>query len=87
VETWIRDHLARLGITAAGPADPARVKPWGTVQRLATDHGPVWFKATAPVLRHEVALTVRLAARHADLAPEVLAADPGRGWMLLADAG
>jgi Ser/Thr protein kinase RdoA (MazF antagonist) len=47
----------------------------------------VWFKANQEALRHEAALVTLLSARVPDRVPPLLAADPDRGWMLMADAG
>jgi hypothetical protein len=63
------------------------VRPWGTVLRAETAGGTVWLKAPEDALRHEVALTRLLAARAPATAPELLATDPERGWLLLADGG
>jgi hypothetical protein len=47
----------------------------------------VWFKAGAAVQRHEPALATFLAAQRPDLVLTPLAADVGRGWLLLPDGG
>ena len=46
-----------------------------------------WFKACRPVQGFEPRLTAELHRRWPDLAPRVLAFDPGRRWLLTADAG
>jgi len=63
------------------------VRAWSTVLRVPTVDGTVWFKATAPGVRHEAALLRLLSERRPDLVPEPLALDEERGWMLLRDAG
>ena len=55
--------------------------------RVPTEDGPVWFKANMPVLAHVAAVVSVLARRAPDLVPELIAADPERGWMLQRDAG
>ena len=79
---WIR-----AAVEPTGPIEIVHVQPWSTVLRVPTAEGPVWFKAIAPGLRHEVALHRLLAARRPDVVPEPVAADADRGWLLLRDAG
>ncbi len=85
--TWILAQLDALGTPASGPIEQPHVRSWSTVLRVPTADGAVYFKATAPVLIHEPAVTVALAGWRPDLMPRVLATDPAQGWMLLADAG
>ncbi|HYN88730.1 MAG TPA: phosphotransferase, partial [Ardenticatenaceae bacterium] len=49
--------------------------------------GDIYFKATAPALAHELALTEALARWRPDCIPEVLALDLERAWMLMPDVG
>ncbi|HYF63086.1 MAG TPA: hypothetical protein VD886_09765 [Herpetosiphonaceae bacterium] len=71
----------------AGPIERLHIRPWSTVLRAPTTAGDAYFKAVAPLLAHEVALTAALAGwvPAATLAP--LAADAERGWLLLPDGG
>ena len=55
--------------------------------RVPTGVGPVWFKANDGSLRHEAGIVSLLADRAPERVPPLLAADPERGWMLMADAG
>ena len=84
---WIRRQLARLGTDIAGPIEQPHIHPWATVLRVPTDQGDVYFKANAATLRHEAALVTLLTARRPDCIPRLLAVEPDRGWMLMADAG
>lgn len=84
---WIEERLAHLGLTRTGEVEQPHVAPWSTVLRVPTDRGAVFFKATDDRLAHEAAVTALLAERVPDRVPPLLAADPGRGWMLMADAG
>jgi hypothetical protein len=84
---WVADRLTALGTPPTGPADVVHVQAWSTVHRVPTAAGPRWFKATAPALRHEVAVHAVVSARRPDCVPTLLAADADRGWMLMADAG
>jgi len=49
--------------------------------------GTVYFKAVARGLAHEVGLTCLLAKLRPGSMPDVLAADPARGWLLLDEGG
>jgi hypothetical protein len=46
-----------------------------------------WFKVCAPVQAFEPRLSVELFSRWPDRVAEVIAHDPSRSWLLLADAG
>jgi hypothetical protein len=86
-KAWIYAELERQGLTASGPIEQPHVRPWSTVLRVPTSAGVLFFKATAPMLAHEPALTLALARTRPDCMPEVVAADVGRRWMLLRDSG
>lgn len=86
IAAWAAGALAARGIAPQGEwAEQQR--PWSAVLRTPTSAGTVFCKATAPSLAYEPALTAALAAWYPDLLPGVVAADPARGWLLLADAG
>ena len=63
------------------------MRPWGSVGKIPTADGPVWFKACAPVQAFEPRLSADLFARWPDRVGVVLAHDAERRWMLTADAG
>ena len=77
---WIRDHAA-----VTGPIEQTHVQVWSTVMRVPSADGPLWFKA--PETPSEIGVTVLLGELRPGWVPEVVAADEGRGWMLLRDAG
>jgi len=72
---------------AVGDAQEVKIRPWSAVLRQPTRAGDVYFKANLPALANEPGLT-RLLHR---IAPEhvldVLADEPGEGWMLQAGGG
>ena len=84
---WIESVLARLGLRRTGGIEQPHVYPWSTVMRVPTETGDVWFKANDDSLRHEAGLLELLSSRRPDCVPAPLATDPGRGWILMADAG
>lgn len=86
-QDWIRTALVEAGMPLNGPVEPPRLRPWAVVMRAPTARGDVFFKAIIPTHLNEPALTLALAARSPDCMPEVIAADPARGWMLTRDAG
>ena len=86
-DEWIHEQVARLGAGPAGVIDQLHVRPWSTVMRVPTTNGDVYFKANTSALRHEAALVTLLAERRPNCVPPLLAVDPERGWMLMADAG
>ncbi len=84
---WIHSELERHELSVSGPLEQPHIRPWATVLRVPTVVGAVYFKATAPILAHEVALTAALARWHAHYTVPLLAADVERRWLLLADGG
>ena len=87
VRGWIEDALHRDGCRVTGPIEQPHVRLWSTVLRIPTTHGTLFFKACAPVLAHEVAVTLAMTKWRGDCLPAILAAEPDRGWMLMADGG
>jgi len=84
---WIDGELARVGLTPAGPREQPHVRPWSTVLRVPTSDGDLFFKAVWPPQAHEAALTAALASWLPGFVPEVIAARPTTGWLLVRDAG
>jgi Phosphotransferase enzyme family len=80
--SWIEAHVG-----AAGPIEQPHVRPWATVVRVPAKGETFWFKASVPALAHEAAVIDVLARHRPDFVPEVVAAEPDRGWMLQRDAG
>ena len=84
---WVDERLAEIGRPRTGEPDQFHVRPWSTVVRVPTAAGPTYFKANTEALRHEALVTLLLAERVPDRVPPLLAADTGRGWMLMDDGG
>jgi hypothetical protein len=82
-EAWIRAHAPGQVHAIEQP----HVRSWATAMRVETSDGVVWFKASSAAHRQEGKATALLARVHPELLPELLAVDPGRGWMLTRDAG
>jgi hypothetical protein len=86
-ERWIRERLSDLGRGLAGAIAQPHVRAWGTVIRVPTNCGTLWFKASIAPLAYEVPLLEVLGARAPRRVPRLLAADAARAWMLMDDAG
>jgi len=87
VEQWIQAALAQEGLAAVGPIEPVHQRPWSIALRVPTAAADFYFKACAPVLGHEAAVTDALYRWRPDCTPIVLNSDAGRGWLFLADGG
>ena len=87
VNDWLEVALRQQGMEMTAVPEQIHIQPWSTVLRVPTDAGNVYFKATAPGLAQETAITQALYQWQPDCIPQVLQADTGRGWMLLADGG
>ncbi|MEZ4706652.1 MAG: phosphotransferase [Caldilineaceae bacterium] len=87
VESWIGAALADMGAVPNGLIEQPHIRPWSTVLSVPTTAGLFYFKATAPALHHEPALTSALSQWHPNCVPAVAAADAERGWLLMADSG
>jgi hypothetical protein len=66
---------------------PLRERPWGAVLRVVTSPACLVFKAVGARGAHEVGLLVDVAASQPTLAPELVAVDRERGWVLMRDHG
>jgi hypothetical protein len=84
---WIRTETRRADIRVVGPIEQPHVCPWSTVLRFPTDHGTIFFKATAEETLYEAALTQALAGWRPDCLPDLVAVDTQRGWLLTRDGG
>jgi len=81
-EGWIRDQVKVLG-----PIEQTHVQLWGTVIRVPTRDGPVWFKAAGEAQSFEPLLIEILAEVAPGKVPDLVAIDRERRWMITADAG
>ena len=82
VEAWVAAQLGRLGYTGAGPLQQAQLSHSSCVYGVPTSRGLLYFKAVTPVFEFEPALTTALGRWNPAHAPQVLAAEPDRRWML-----
>jgi hypothetical protein len=82
ITRWAASHAA-----LTGPAVELHRRDWSAMVQAPTADGLVFAKATAPSSAHEVPLTWSLAQWCPALTVELVAADAGRGWLLMRDAG
>src|SRR5947209_7244552 len=83
----IHGELERDSLSINGPIEQPHIRPCATVLGVPTTAGAVYFKATAPMVAHEVALTAAMARWHTHCTVPVVSADVERRWLLLADGG
>src|SRR6476469_7353206 len=84
---WIDRALERLGVVPAGEVEQSHIAPWSTAMRVPVNDGDLWFKANMPALACEAAIVEILGRTQPGTAPDLLAIDRERGWMLTVDAG
>lgn len=86
-QEWIRAETERNSIQIIGEIEQNHAYAWSTVMRVPTNAGTLFFKATAGEILYEIAFTQMAAGWFPDCMPELVAADPARGWMLMRDGG
>jgi len=84
---WIRARLAEQALEPAGGIEQPHVRWWSTVMRVPTSGGDLWFKANAPPHAFEAGLLDLLERVRPGHVPELVAAAPERGWLLMRDGG
>ncbi len=85
--TWMTARMTALGRPATTP--PRVVYLWGIsiVLRAESAAGAMYLKASAPIFRHEAAVTAALAEATPGLVTRVAAVEPEEGWLLMDDHG
>lgn len=69
VSAWIHMELDQQDIRVSGEILQPHVSPWSTVLYVPTTRSVLYFKATAPALSHEAALTQALSHWRPDCMP------------------
>jgi hypothetical protein len=82
---WLDARLAALGRPRTGPVEQLRAWTISCLLRAPTTAGPVYLKAAPALFPHEARLTAALARWQPAHFPTVLASDPARNWLLLAE--
>ena len=84
---WIQSEAKQNSIELTGEIEQPHAYAWSTVMRVPSSEGMLFFKATAAETVHEIALTQRMAEWFPDCLPDIVSAEPSRGWMLMHDGG
>ena len=84
---WIEEQLERLGYILAAPIEQFTALSWGTVLRVPTTSGMLYFKAPAPAVAFEPVLAQTLARLVPGSVPEVCALDERRHWLFMRNGG
>jgi hypothetical protein len=87
---WRARAQAWIATQVEGPiggAEEVKIRPWSAVLRQPTESGDVCFKANLPALANEPGLTRLLHRICPEHVLDVLAEEPGEGWMLQPDGG
>jgi hypothetical protein len=82
VRAWIERE-----VTVTGEIEQPHVRLWSTVLRVPTADGSLWFKAAREAFAYEARILEVLVPLAPDILPEIVAARPEAGWLLLRDAG
>jgi len=85
VAAWVAEQI-RVNVSV-GSLRTVKLRPWGAVLRAGTPSGDVIFKAVGPGGSHETTLLVDIGERQPLLAPDLIAVDHVRGWLLMPDHG
>ncbi len=81
--SWIESELASNNLEKTGEITQFHIRPWSTVFNVPVKNGLLYFKACAPVLRHEVPLSDFLFKHNVECSPEILSINAEKGWLLL----
>jgi len=87
ISAWIGVQLVRNRLELVGEIEQPHIRPWSTVLTVPTGQGLLYFKATAPYLSYEPAVTAFIFRLRPDISPDLLAVEPERGWLLMRASG
>ncbi|RYP86239.1 hypothetical protein EKO23_09800 [Nocardioides guangzhouensis] len=84
---WMVDRMAAYGHPALAPPHQHHLWDVSVVLRASSAEGDLYLKCSNDRFRHEAVVTLALAERMPGLAPDVVAVDADRGWLLMHDLG
>lgn len=84
---WIRTQAEHKNIRLTGEIEQPHIRHWSTVMRVPSNEGLLFFKATVPEKKYEIALIQKLTKWFPESMPELIAVDIPRGWMFMRDGG
>ncbi|WP_077622903.1 phosphotransferase [Sediminibacillus massiliensis] len=85
VSVWINKEIAKAGLIIIGKGKQVKANDYCLVQRIPTNKGDVYFKASGPASLHESILTKHLASTFPGNLVSVIAAQEKMGWLLMKD--
>ncbi|HVQ88847.1 MAG TPA: phosphotransferase [Actinomycetes bacterium] len=85
--TSVAKWIGSQNIEVTGAVKDLHRRQWSAMLKIPTSEGSLFFKATAPSLTFEAALTQRLTDWCPDQTVELVAVDEERGWLLMRDSG
>ena len=86
-EEWIKTAVDGAGFKLTGLPEQVKASDFCTVQRIPTNKGDLYFKATGPAAQHEAILSNHLDQHYPGKSVGVLAIEPIKGWLLMKDIG
>lgn len=87
VHDWLAGIAGSENLGALVTIATVKERPWSVVLRVSFEKAVAYFKASGAGGAHEAALLLHLQRDWSQSIPDLLAVDPARGWMLMADAG
>ena len=84
---WIESNLPHT--QDVKPWRIAQIRSWSisSVSRISSADRTLYFKASPRYFESEVAITLEVSKRFPEVSPEIIAAEPEQGWMLMRDLG
>ncbi|MGD6831365.1 hypothetical protein ACQCT5_04345 [Sutcliffiella halmapala] len=79
MSAWIE----KVGLTRKGPSEEIKATDLSKVQRLDTDMGYLFFKATGEISKFEGRLTHHLSSHYAERIVDVVKVHPTNPWFLM----
>lgn len=84
---WMRERMTAQGTPPDGPTRIVHLWGISIVLRTPSPGGAMFLKCSAPIFRHEAAVTERVADATPEQVVRVAAVEPGQGWLLMHDLG
>lgn len=85
IEEWVCTNVAGSGRSITGDFEQVKKSDFCYIQRVPTNEGDLYFKATGSAAAHEAALTEHLSASFPNKSVAVVATNLSEGWLLMED--
>jgi hypothetical protein len=83
----VKDWVQAQGIQTSGEIENIHQRPWSCILKIPSTMGNLFFKATAGLAAHEIALTDFLSKLMPNHSPKLVAVNSERAWMIMEDGG